>query len=347
MRNLRRTVGAAAILPAGTALGAALVLLAGFVYQVVAGDASGAMAAWALGLLVLAVVLLGVFGAMLPDEGAETAVAPDGPGGPGGAPVKPAPGEPGEPSPDRPGAAPSGDWFDDWFDVLTFCLVLLGLVAGGPVGIAGYEALRPRTAAAAPPSPSPPVSPSVSPSASPRPPGEASVAWTVPPVGGPYDTAPGAWGLGDAVVHVRLDGLWAYAVRDGAVRWSVPAPPREAVCAMSPSTGGPIGLVAFGRHEKPCATLVAVHTSTGKVLWRQPVRGAGLAAYGLAAGGSTAVAAEDRVVRGRSAETGEERWRRPLAPDCAIRPLLLPATGVHVIVNRVASAPQPAVLALR
>ncbi|NML49290.1 hypothetical protein HHL19_02830 [Streptomyces sp. R302] len=113
MTNLRRTAGAAAVLLAATALGATLVLLAGFVYQLAAGGAAGTMAAWAAGLLVLTVVLFGVFGAVLPDE---------------------------------PRTTPS----EGWFDVLTFCFVLLGLIAGAPFGIAGYEALRPETTTTAP-----------------------------------------------------------------------------------------------------------------------------------------------------------------------------------------------------
>ncbi len=113
MTNLRRTAGAAAVLLAATALGTTLVLLAGFVYRLSTGEATGVLAAWAVGLLVLTVVLFGLFGAMLPDE-----------------PTTPT---------------------ESWVDVVIFCLVLLGLVVGGPLGIAGYEALRPEPAAVAPP----------------------------------------------------------------------------------------------------------------------------------------------------------------------------------------------------
>ncbi|MFF2776491.1 PQQ-binding-like beta-propeller repeat protein [Streptomyces sp. NPDC058052] len=355
MTGLRRTAGAVAVTLGSAALGSALVLLAGLVYQLVDGDVTGGLVAWTLGLVVVAALFFGVFGGTLPDDAtprpateAETAAertgdpaAGDGAGdvadGPDGGPGK---------GPDGGSDSGSDGGSDgDWYDALVFGLVVLGLVAGGPFGIAGYEALRPAagtvSAPAAPGAPSPSAPPSASapvpapasaaPSASasasastpavPREPGEAAVAWTVRPAGGPYDTAPGAWGAGDAVVHVRTDGLTAYAARDGAVRWNVPAPRREAVCAMSEDTGGKIGLVAFGRHEKPCATLLAVHTSTGKVLWRQRTGGTGVAPYGLAVAGSTAVAAEDRAVRGRSAESGEERWRRPLGRGCAIRAL--------------------------
>ncbi|MFF8805276.1 outer membrane protein assembly factor BamB family protein [Streptomyces omiyaensis] len=371
---LRRTVGAATALLGALALGAALVLLAGFAHRLVSGDAVGAMGWWGLGLLVLVLVLFGVSGVTLwgadpaePGERADQGQPVDRKGPvdrgdqeePGESEGSPEPaGSAGPARPDvaagsagpaRPSvvAGPAGPPASvaaggkaakaegDWFDGLVFLLVLLGILAGGPFGIAGYEALRPGAAAApAPPAPDPTASgpssgaapPAASPSASPSgavpvpppPPGDAAVVWKVPPAGGPYETAPGAWGAGDAVVHVRLDGLFAYAARDGAVRWKLPAPPREGVCAMSPGAGGNIGLVGLGRHRKPCATLLAVHTATGEVLWRRPAGGGGLAPYGLAVGGSTAVAAEDGAVRGRSAETGEERWRRTPDRDCAV-----------------------------
>ncbi|MET8973179.1 hypothetical protein [Streptomyces hydrogenans] len=130
MTGLRGTLASAAVLAAATALSGALVLLSGFVYQLVDGDPTGALMAWALGLLVLAVGLFAVFGGLLPDLDAD----PEPERGPGAAPG------------DRPAARPAAEeWFDAWFDVLAFCCVLVGLLAGGPLGIAGYEALRPET----------------------------------------------------------------------------------------------------------------------------------------------------------------------------------------------------------
>ncbi|MFD7321115.1 PQQ-binding-like beta-propeller repeat protein [Streptomyces sp. NPDC059875] len=148
---------------------------------------------------------------------------------------------------------------------------------------------------------------------------EPRAVWKVPAAGDRYDEGPGAWGLGDTVVQARLDGLHAYDVRDGAVRWSLPAPAREAVCAMSPDGEGNVGLIAYAGHEKPCATLVAVHTSTGKELWKRPLTGTGLVQGALAVGGSTAVTAEEGAVRGRSAESGEQRWQRMLGQGCEAR----------------------------
>ncbi|MGW5423771.1 outer membrane protein assembly factor BamB family protein [Streptomyces sp. NPDC003943] len=148
--------------------------------------------------------------------------------------------------------------------------------------------------------------------------GQPAVTWQVRPTA-QGERWPGAWGLGDAVVHARLDGLTSYDARDGKVRWNVAAPTREAVCAMSPRVGRNIGLVAYGRHDKPCATLAAVHTGTGRILWRRAVDGDGVAEGGVAVGGQVAVAVEDRAVRGRSAESGAQRWQRPLGEDCEVK----------------------------
>ncbi|MFB9602862.1 PQQ-binding-like beta-propeller repeat protein [Streptomyces roseofulvus] len=316
MRGLRRTAGAVAAALGALALGAALALLAGFLYAWVRGEPTGATVAWILGLFFLAALLLGAFGATLPNEepAAEASAA-----------------EPAPAPTDGVRSVDGGDEGDkgeegDWYDPLVFGLILVGLVAGGPFGIAGYEALKPTTGTTAPAAPAPGTTPSASASPSPSAapsatPGDAAVAWTVPATGGPYDTAPDAWGVGEAVVQIRSDGLSAYAVRDGAVRWNVAAPRREAVCATGREAVGNIGIVAFGRHRKPCAHLLAVHTSTGQVLWRQRAEGAGIPAYGLAVGGATVVVAEDRVVRGRAAETGEPRWQRPRDRGCAVRAL--------------------------
>ncbi|MGW6538776.1 hypothetical protein ACWGBV_08015 [Streptomyces sp. NPDC055051] len=209
---MRGTIGAVAAALAGTTLGAALVLLAGFVYQLVAGEPTGGLAGWAFGLLLLAVVLFGVFGALLPDDDAAVALsdtpvsaASDTPGAPvsdtprsavpdprGSAVSVPAsprsavPDTPVSAVSDTPGVAPgegvvvaevkaSGKAAgraagvagadDGWRDALVFFLVLFGLVAGGPFGIAGYEALRPepRTAEAPAREPDGPLVPRVAP----------------------------------------------------------------------------------------------------------------------------------------------------------------------------------------
>ncbi|MFI9207181.1 PQQ-binding-like beta-propeller repeat protein [Streptomyces sp. NPDC053253] len=187
----------------------------------------------------------------------------------------------------------------------------LALLAGGIWAVsAGDDDARDDTAEGGPTA-------SAKPTASASLDGKPAVAWTVPGVGQKYDRGVGSWGLGSAVVQGRIDGLFAYDAADGSVRWSVPAPTREALCGITPDIEEGIGLVAHGRHEKPCATLVAVRTSDGKVMWQRKLAGEGLVEGALAVGGATAVTAEDGAVRARSAESGEQRWQRPVPKECA------------------------------
>ncbi|MGW7051279.1 outer membrane protein assembly factor BamB family protein [Streptomyces sp. NPDC054887] len=125
------------------------------------------------------------------------------------------------------------------------------------------------------------------------------------------------WSTGDTVVRVRTDGLAAYAVKDGEERWSTPAPVRESVCAQSAQPSAGVGLVAYGRHNKPCSTLAAVRLDDGATLWKRTLKGEGIG-KGIALGGATAVTLEDGAVRARSARTGGEQWKRPVPERCRI-----------------------------
>ncbi|MFJ3902347.1 PQQ-binding-like beta-propeller repeat protein [Streptomyces sp. NPDC090025] len=190
--------------------------------------------------------------------------------------------------------------------VVVVCLAVLGAGVWWLTGSDGEEA-RPGASAA----------PGASASTEPPEPGKALIGWRVPWPGG-REEGPGAWALPDGVVDARADGLTAYGMKDGKPRWRLPAPVRQAVCRMSPGVSQRVGLVAYGRHNKPCATVAAVHTETGRELWRRSV-GGDEEVGGLAVGGPVAVVAGETVVRGRSAESGAERWARPNGRGCAVR----------------------------
>ncbi|MGW0116947.1 outer membrane protein assembly factor BamB family protein [Streptomyces sp. NPDC003327] len=198
---------------------------------------------------------------------------------------------------------------------------VLALLAGGIWAVAGGDDDGTAQGGA----PAKPGSSSASPDTRP------AVPWTIPPAGQVYDEGVGSWGLGATVAHGRIDGLFAYGSADGAVRWSVPAPRREALCAMSPGIGEGVGLVAHGRHDKPCATLLAVRVSDGTVLWKRTLGGAGLVARGLAVGGASAVVAEDGAVRARAADTGDRLWERALPAACVVRALDADAARTLVV----------------
>jgi outer membrane protein assembly factor BamB len=117
---------------------------------------------------------------------------------------------------------------------------------------------------------------------------------------------------GDLLVAAGAWNVTAYALADGAVRWSVPAPdPRNE------NFGGAVlvdGLVVL--QEDP-SSLVALDAATGREAWRIPVPGRPLPL--LAADGIV-------VLRGQAgllaveATTGKELWSRPPSPAVGYTP---------------------------
>ncbi|MER7520911.1 hypothetical protein [Streptomyces sp. NPDC126499] len=269
--GVRTAAGTAAVLLSGAAFGAAAVLLGGSVVRGLGemryectGSLPDATVWWWLltgAALLTAGRLAYVRGTAAGRTGPREASGPepDDPKVPGTAAGRTGPREASGPEPDDPKVPGRGHRLGAGGRaalVLAVCLGLLGGAwgvgwwpegdedrAGSDTGDTGREA--------------------------PTAPARPAVAWKAP--AGGDDRGPGAWGLGDAVVHGRIDGLTAYGARDGRPRWNVPAPAREAVCAMSPRAERNVGLIAYGRHDRPCATLVAAHTGTGTVLWQRSV----------------------------------------------------------------------------
>lgn len=185
-------------------------------------------------------------------------------------------------------------------------VVVSGLLAGLVPGAYGYQWLRgEQVRADAPAKADRPV----------RSADRLKLAWQTEPNSGAAPRGLRGWSAGDTVVRVRADGLSAHAVRDGRKRWNVAAPDRQSVCAQSTRPAEGIGLVAYGRHNKPCLTLAAVRLDDGTTLWKRTLRGEGIG-KGIALGGATAVTLEDGAVRGRIAATGREQWQRPVTERC-------------------------------
>ncbi|KAA6217473.1 hypothetical protein CP979_11370 [Streptomyces filamentosus] len=147
MKGLRRTGAAVTVLLGAGVLSASMALLSGLAYQVVAGDPTAHLVAWSLGALLTGLVVFGVAGVLWDDE-----VEPGKPAQPpapasGSAPGAAAEGSAGTPdTAAAPAAAAAATGESDWYGILVFVLVLLGLLVGGPFGIAGYESLTDRPA---------------------------------------------------------------------------------------------------------------------------------------------------------------------------------------------------------
>ncbi|MEV6396107.1 PQQ-binding-like beta-propeller repeat protein [Streptomyces sp. NPDC051907] len=149
------------------------------------------------------------------------------------------------------------------------------------------------------------------------------VAWDTP-VDRPNTVAGvGNWVLDGAVVRVRTDGLIAYDPRDGAGRWTLDAPVRASVCAMSDTVSQGVAVIGFGRHEAPCDTVWGVDVDSGRKLWERKIdagdRTGSTADGRLAADGATAVALESTSVRGLALREGTPKWRTPMGKECSPR----------------------------
>lgn len=127
-------------------------------------------------------------------------------------------------------------------------------------------------------------------------------------------TGSGVWTAdgGAAVIRVRTDALVSYGARDGKVRWSAALPARMSVCAVSDTTSGGIGVVAYGREGGACAGVRAVDLRTGRTLWQHAVAGAltpGGATDGwITTGDGLAVTVADGAVHAYGLRDGRERW---------------------------------------
>ncbi|MEU5025352.1 PQQ-binding-like beta-propeller repeat protein [Streptomyces milbemycinicus] len=173
-------------------------------------------------------------------------------------------------------------------------LVVVGLAGGVWPGVLGYEWLRGP---------------------------HLDVAWETPRDRPSSVRAVGDWMPGPStLIRARNDGLFAYDTSDGTRRWTVPAPERRSVCAMSRTTPSSIGLIGLGRYEKPCDTVVAVDLSSGRTLWTKKISAddsvTRVTDARLVGAGDTAVVLEEKAVVGLGLRDGAARWRSPLDRGC-------------------------------
>ncbi|WP_158714108.1 PQQ-binding-like beta-propeller repeat protein [Kitasatospora aureofaciens] len=148
--------------------------------------------------------------------------------------------------------------------------------------------------------------------------------WTAPPDRPTGIRAVGTWTSGDLVVRARPDRVVAYRGTTGEVAWSWTPPAEDSVCAMSRETGGGVGLIGHGAHDRPCAAVVALDLATGAARWTAPVdaparTGDGAAAGSLAIAGDRAVVQDGAGWRALALADGSTAWRS--APDTGCAPL--------------------------
>lgn len=149
-----------------------------------------------------------------------------------------------------------------------------------------------------------------------------TVKWSAPFEGQNVATQ-GVWVRGDSVVRVRADEVVSYAAATGAVRWTFPIPGQDIVCAVSRTTAGAVGVIAYGAQNTPCGHLVAIDLTTGRQLWAADVPTAGQEAppiddFIAAAGNLVVTRAADQVIA-LDARTGAQRWARSWSDGCQVQ----------------------------
>jgi outer membrane protein assembly factor BamB len=150
-----------------------------------------------------------------------------------------------------------------------------------------------------------------------------SVKWSTP-FDGPNNLATqGVWVQGGSVVRVRIDEVESYADTTGAAQWTFPIPGQDVVCAVSKTSAGSVGVLAYGAQNAPCGHLVAIDLTTGRPLWATDVPTDGqepppIDDFVAAAGNLVVTRVGDQVVA-FDARTGTQRWTRSSSSGCQVQ----------------------------
>lgn len=149
--------------------------------------------------------------------------------------------------------------------------------------------------------------------------GQIAVAWRSPAERTETPGALGVWAHAGGAVRVRADGAAAYDPAGKRVAWTYTLPGAEAVCGMSRTPDGGIGVLMHAAADRGCGAVTALDLATGRALWtyqvpgnpRGPASGPGPDRVAITNGLVALV--EDGAVRAMDARTGAPRWQVPAA----------------------------------
>jgi outer membrane protein assembly factor BamB len=160
---------------------------------------------------------------------------------------------------------------------------------------------------------------------------DLAVAWVAPDDSSSQLTTVGAWPNGGSLIRVRVDQAVSYSAATGKVQWTLPIPGVDVACSVSgTSSGGGIGLIAYGADSSTCNHVMAVNLASGRQVWSDPVQDpyGGNAAIGqLAVAGGTAVVLTDDGIAGVSAASGVQRWTLGEPINCNYQLLASSSSG--------------------
>ncbi|MFD9062704.1 PQQ-binding-like beta-propeller repeat protein [Kitasatospora purpeofusca] len=152
-------------------------------------------------------------------------------------------------------------------------------------------------------------------------------AWSAPADQPAQTVAVAVWQDGETVVRVRADRFDAYRARTGESAWTLDAPPRKSVCAVSPAVDG-LAAVGYGSAPAPCDQLAAVDLRTGRELWRKDgVRPSAIELVGPA----TLVALDGEQLAAFGLRDGAPAWTAAPTAGCGFRALSASAARVVAV----------------
>jgi outer membrane protein assembly factor BamB len=149
---------------------------------------------------------------------------------------------------------------------------------------------------------------------------DLTVAWVAPDDSSDQLTTVGAWASGSSLIRVRVDEAVSYAASTGSAQWTLPIPGVDVACGVSgTSSGGGIGLIAYGSDSSSCNNVMAFDLASGRKVWSDPVQdpyGGNSPIGQLAVADGTAVVLTDDGIAGVSAATGSQRWTLGEPDNC-------------------------------
>lgn len=141
--------------------------------------------------------------------------------------------------------------------------------------------------------------------------GKRTASWNVPePDSKDEATLLRSYVVDNMLVRASGDGLTAYDIKNGKVKWNLAVPDGSTICAAAPDAPNKIAAIVFGSDDH-CTTIAAVNIDTGKQAWSStPKTNSDIdpSEAGVAAGGGKIYVSNEAQVFAFSAESGKQAW---------------------------------------
>lgn len=145
--------------------------------------------------------------------------------------------------------------------------------------------------------------------------------WATPPERPTSVEGLGSWQHGSLVMRARFDGVVAHDVGTGRRAWVYDIPAPQALCAMSRTADGGIGLIGHAAENAPCSNVSAIDLTTGRALWTKAlppdsVSGRSVEDDVLALTGDAIAVQTDDQIMSYTVREGAARWTAKAGERC-------------------------------